>query len=592
MKFLRVFCALCGFLVSAHALDREAFTFTNYNLDVRIEPEQQRLAARGKITLRNDSATPQKNLCLQISSTLDWRSIQLDGKPVQFVSQPYTSDIDHTGTLSEALATLPKEVPAKGTLELEIGYEGIIPLDVTRLTRIGMPAEVARHSDWDQIGKSFTAVRGIGYVAWYPVATESANLSEGNSVFETLARWEARGEQTDFKIKFSRTGEVTPSFVRCNSPLGSAQGYEQMGRAYLAWSECSFQPLAGSVPLFLAGDYESLDKPPVNISYLAAHKPAAENYALAAQVVLPFVTEWFGIAKGRPEARAQVVELSDPQAAPYETGSMMLTPLNSDSKLAQLRAVHQLTHSAFFSPRPWIYEGLAHFAQAAYRERESGRDAALDFMGLHRTAVAEAEKALAEAQRAEAQQKGADAADSPVNSSVVDTSLVGTSIEEFYRSKAMYVWWMLRDMIGENTLKKALAGYRPDWDNAPSYLQHLIEAQSKRDWGWFFDDWVYRDRGLPDFRVSSAYPRKMAGSNYIVTVTVENRGNAGAEVPVTLKTEDRQVTKRLEVRAKSEAVIRIESASTPQEIDVNDGSVPESDMSNNVYKIEIPEKSN
>jgi aminopeptidase N len=255
--------------------------------------------------------------------------------------------------------------------------------------------------------------------------------------------------------------------------------------------------------------------------------------------------------------------------------------------MAQFTAVHQLTHAVFFSPRPWIYEGLAHFAQAAYRERESGRDAALDFMGLHRTAVAEAEKALADAQR-----KGAGAADSPVNSSVVDTSLVGTSIEEFYRSKAMYVWWMLRDMIGGNVLKKALAGYRPDSDNAPSYLQHLIEAQSKRDLGWFFDDWVYRDRGLPDFRVSSAYPRKMSGSNYIVTVTVENRGNAGAEVVVTLKMEDRQVTKRLEVRAKSEAVIRIESASTPQEIDVNDGSVPESDMSNNVYKIEIPEKSN
>src|SRR3984893_2757212 len=192
MKFLRVFCALCGFLVSAHALDREAFTFTNYNLDVRIEPEQQRLAARGKITWRNDSASPQKNLCLQISSTLDWRSIQLDGKPVQFVSQPYTSDIDHTGTLSEALVILPKEVPLQGTLELEIGYEGIIPLDVTRLTRIGVPEEKARDSDWDQISTSFTAVRGVGYVAWYPVATESANLSEGNSVFQTLARWKAR----------------------------------------------------------------------------------------------------------------------------------------------------------------------------------------------------------------------------------------------------------------------------------------------------------------------------------------------------------------------------------------------------------------
>ena len=113
MKYLRVLCVLCGVLVQAHAIDREAFTFTNYNLDVRIEPEQQRLAVRGKITLRNDSASPQKNLTLQISSSLDWRSIQLEGKPAQFVSQPYTSDIDHTGALSEALVTLPQSGPAK-----------------------------------------------------------------------------------------------------------------------------------------------------------------------------------------------------------------------------------------------------------------------------------------------------------------------------------------------------------------------------------------------------------------------------------------------------------------------------------------------
>src|SRR5205085_4196607 len=114
MRFLCVLCALCGF--QSFALDREAFTFTNYDLDVRVEPEQQRLAVRGKLTLRNDSATPQKNLVLQISSSLNWRSIQLAGKPVQFVSQPYTSDIDHTGSLSEAVVTLPKEVMPKSTV--------------------------------------------------------------------------------------------------------------------------------------------------------------------------------------------------------------------------------------------------------------------------------------------------------------------------------------------------------------------------------------------------------------------------------------------------------------------------------------------
>ena len=88
--------------------------------------------------------------------------------------------------------TLPREVPPKGTIELDVGYEGVIPLDVTRLTRIGVPEDKAKHTDWDQISKSFTAVRGIGYVVWYPVATESANLSEGNSVAETVGRWNAR----------------------------------------------------------------------------------------------------------------------------------------------------------------------------------------------------------------------------------------------------------------------------------------------------------------------------------------------------------------------------------------------------------------
>jgi hypothetical protein len=577
MKFLRVFCVLCGVLVQAHAIDREAFTFTNYNLDVRIEPEQQRLAVRGKITLRNDSASPQKNLALQISSTLDWRSIQLNGKPAQFVSQPFTSDIDHTGALSEAIVASPKEIPPKGTVELKIGYEGTIPLDATRLTRIGVPAGVARHSDWDQIGASFTAVRGIGYVAWYPVATESANLSEGNTVLETVARWKAREAQAQLKINLGVSGEGTPGVPLCNGEAGGATSNEQMGRAYLSKAECDFRSLGQTVPLLVIGPNERLDQPPVNISYLPDHKPAAETYALAVQLAIPFVTEWLGPLKTTPEAREQVVELSDSEAAPYESGSMLLTPLNSDSGLARLTAVHQLTHAAFFSPRPWIYEGLAHFAQAVHRDQESGRQAALDFIGLHRTAMAEAEKALAA-------EHGQNAGDGE--------SLINTNIEELYRSKAMCVWWMLRDMIGDEALKKALAAYRPESDTTPSYVQHLIEAQSKSDLGWFFNDWVYRDRGLPDFQVAAVYSWESVGNAHVVTVTVENRGDAGAEVPVTLKMVEGQVVKRIQVLGKSKAIIRMEALSAPLEIVVNDGSVPESDMSNNVYRIEAPGKKN
>ncbi|MBZ5648873.1 MAG: hypothetical protein LAO18_00145 [Acidobacteriia bacterium] len=577
MRVLRVFGVLCALLVQAHALDREAFTFTSYDLDVHIEPEQQRLAARGRITLRNDSTSPQKNLILQISSSLDWRSIQIDGKPVQFVSQAYASDIDHTGALSEAIVTLPREVPAKGIVELEIGYEGIIPLDATRLTRIGVPQDQARHSDWDQIGNSFTAVRGIGYVAWYPVATESANLSEGNSVFETAARWKARELQAGMKIKLSYLGEGTQAVPLCNGEAGGVRYFKQSGQGYESANDCAFPSLGETVPLFVIGPYETLDQPPVNISYLPEHKAAAQTYALAAQLAAPFVTEWFGAPKGPAQVRAEVVELSDPEAAPYESGSMLLTPLNNDSKLHQLTAVHQLTHAAFFSPRPWIFEGLAHFAQAVYRERDGGRQSALDFMGMHRTALAEAEKALAGERSRKA---GA------------GESLISTSIEDLYRSKALYVWWMLRDMIGEDALKKALAVYRADADNTPAYLQHLIEAQTKRDLGWFFDDWVYRDRGLPDFHLAAVYPWEPSTKAYVVTVTVENLGDAGAEVPLILNMEQGQVTQRLLVPGKSKATIRMEAISAPQEIVLNDGSVPESDIRNNVYKVEAPAKRN
>jgi len=124
-----------------------------------------------------------------------------------------------------------------------------------------------------------------------------------------------------------------------------------------------------------------------------------------------------------------------------------------------------------------------------------------------------------------------------------------------------------------------------DADTAPAYLQHLIEGESKRDLQWFFEDWVYGDRGLPDFRLASVHSRRMEGTNYIVTLTVENTGDAGAEVQITLKLEDGQVTKKLEVHAKSLGIIRMEAASAPVEVTVNDGSVPESDISNNVYKI-------
>jgi len=131
--------------------------------------------------------------------------------------------------------------------------------------------------------------------------------------------------------------------------------------------------------------------------------------------------------------------------------------------------------------------------------------------------------------------------------------------------------------------------YHPEEDKEPSYMPRLIQAQTQRDLEWFFDDWVYRDHGLPDFKVESAFTRKTLPDGYMLTITVNNAGGAGAEVPLTVKFAGGEVTKRLVVRGKSNGVIRIEVPKPPEEVVVNDGSVPESDMTNNVFKIEAAE---
>jgi len=147
-------------------------------------------------------------------------------------------------------------------------------------------------------------------------------------------------------------------------------------------------------------------------------------------------------------------------------------------------------------------------------------------------------------------------------------------------------------MAGDDALKEAIRKYRAEDDNdtdkAPKYVERLIEAASKRDLSWFFDDWVYQDRGLPDFHVQSVHPWKTEKGVQFITVTLENLGNAGAEVPFTVIFEGGEITKRIEVRAKATATTRVELPGTATEIVVNDGSVPESDLTNNVFKIAAP----
>jgi hypothetical protein len=569
--FRNIIVLILALSVAGFSLDRNAFTFINYDLEIRVAPDEQQIAGRGKITLRNDSDKPQSNLALQISSSLDWRMIELNGDALEYVSELQTTEIDHTGKVTEAIVTLPSPIAPKATVTLDVGYNGTMPADATRLTRMQLPFDNASATDWDRISAAFTGVRGIGHVAWFPISIDPANLGD-NTLFSTISQWQAREAQTTMKSRFCWITDEDHSYsVVANGEfdgMGDDPGAGEGNRA--GCSTYTFTHLQRTVPTFSMAPFSMLTRSSISLYFLTGHDSQASDYALAAEKVQPLVESWFG----KTQEKVQVVELPEADDQPFDSGAMLFTPLNTrDKKQVENAMAHQLTHAAFHSPRPWISEGLASFASLLVREQNDGRQAALAYLNSNLPVLVAAEK-----QNADAAKPSGNAAQ----------SLVATDDEIYYRVKAAYVWSMLRDMIGDNALQAALKNYRATDDKDPAYVQRLIAAQSKRDLEWFFDDWVYRDRGLPELKIDAAAPRQTLNNSYVVAVTVENSGNAGAEIPVTVRSANGEWTERLVVHAHQKETTRIVVAGNPTSVEINSGTVPEGDASDDKLELKPP----
>jgi hypothetical protein len=302
--------------------------------------------------------------------------------------------------------------------------------------------------------------------------------------------------------------------------------------------------------------------------------------------------------------------------APFDSGAILFSPItNTDRRIVEVTIAHQLAHACLDSPRPWIVEGLAHFVQALVREGQDGRKAALAYLQQFRPALVEAEKQArpAAASAASGNKTPTGATSSPaapgnpptpgkasaVTAESKPTPPASATTEEgqpliratddvYYRSKALFVWWMLRDMLGDEVLQRALQQYRGEDDREASYVQRLVEGAARRRLEWFFDDWVYRERGLPDFRIEAVNTRPMLTEGVTVSVTVVNDGDAGAEVPVRAPTTGGDAVQRILVPGRGKATLRLNAAAVPDEVIVNDGSVPEMGTGKNTFKVNTP----
>jgi hypothetical protein len=540
--------------------DRTAVVITAWDLDVHLNPRQQSMEAQARVTLRNNSASPLERIAVQLSSTLNFDMIGLHGKRIAFQQNTVPSDADHTGQLHEAVIPLDTPLAPDASLTLDVDYGGTIPLTAQRLTAIGAPDATAQASDWDRISEDFTGLRGFGNVVWYPVSSLPVSMGDGAKLFAEIGRQKLLDQDATASLRVTEEFLSQPPnaaildghYVNLDKPTAMpTASFPGVITASLPASRLGFE----TPSLFLARRVDAYGNG-LRVLALDADQADAQTYIDAARLARPLVRTWLG----NPKDSFTILDLPEPDDAPAETGGLLATPLSTDdAPHLEPVVVHALAHGAFASPRAWLNEGVAAFLGTLWIEANRGRTAAIENLNAGRPALTLAEPAT----------PGVDAGE----------DLLHAATPALYRTKAMYVLWMLRAAAGDKALQGVLQAYDPAQDTKPDYFEHLLEQSSGKDLRWFFDDWVDRDRGLPDLSIAGVYPSRGAHQTVLVAVEIANDGYAEAEVPVTVKGVDASVTQSVRVPAHGRITWRIAFQENPTEVDLNDGTVPEVEAS-------------
>ena len=570
--------------------ERAALTVTAYDLDARIVPATAHLEMHAQITLHNDGATPLSRVALQISSTLQWQSATLlstdsiaTRTKLDIVQHLIDTDTDHTGKSNELVLDLPEPLAPGSSLTLDTFYSGTLPADGGRLQQIGASHDQAISSDWDAISPTATALRGFGNLLWYPVTSPQFFLGDGAKLFEAIAASRLREENATvhMRVALEYNGDPPAAVYFCgrrqplvansdnsDAPVDSGTG--------IATADFPAAPLGfRTLSLFVVEQPESLIAPlskTSNSEKLLAVE-TTDDRALpplvdSAQSLAPLLQSWFGVHP------LSALTILDHSGQPFEDGPLLVAPVGALGTSTSAPALlHSLTYAWVQSGQPWMDEGLAEFMSLLYTEQQQGREAAnaaLRDMLRPLTLAEPAPEALTATGGTQSQGQ----------------PLIAAYDQLYYRRKAGAVWWALRSITGDESLQLALTIWRsqPVSHDSPraqaEAFEHILEQTSHKDLAWFFNDWIFRDRGLPDLTITDVAPRLMeAGkgheTGWLVAVSVRNDGAAAAQVPLVVRSGDLSVTRAIRIPGLSTITERMIIEAKPTQVLVNDGSTPE-----------------
>lgn len=556
---------------SVSDLERKSVSITALDLDIHLNTAAQQLAARALVTVRNTGTAPLSHVPLQISSSLNWERVRIGGRDVSCPVATINSDSDHTGQLHEAAVPISEPLAPGATVQLDVVYSGTIAATARRLLSIGTPEDSASHSDWDAIGPAFTGLRGFGNVVWYPVVSVPVILGDGARLFDEIGRQKLRSSGTEFRLR------LTAEFPHGQSPTVAVINGNAVPLKALD-SETTNSDLPGIATADTGPTTLTFEAPSLFIATEAAHpgnhltvytvpedESAAQNWLTAAAAVSPMIERWLGPT---PRTPLTILDLPDSEDVPWESGPLLAIPLRGgpSGQVSSSVLAHAMTH-AWMAPNPyWLNEGTANFMGTLWDDHMHHRDRALGTLEAGRPALALEEPA-----------SPGEGAGQP---------LAHATFPVYYRTKAAYILWMLRELIGDDALAAALQAFNGAPEKGPagsdasaSFQTALKTAAPRADLKWLFADWIDADHGLPDLSIDKVFPNAVQSGNWLVSVTVSNAGYAAAEIPITVRSATNTTTERVFIPARGTVTPRLLVQGKPNEVQANDGTVPETQAS-------------
>jgi len=223
-------------------------------------------------------------------------------------------------------------------------------------------------------------------------------------------------------------------------------------------------------------------------------------YAKYAQVVVPDFT-WGGMENTSATTLTDVL-LQDERSQPdYDLDSLLAHEL-SHQWFGDLVTCREWAHA-------WLNEGMASYCEYVWDEWYQGEDEA------QQRRLNDASAYLAEDARYRR----------PIVWRVYTEPIELFDVHLY--EKGAWVFWMLRNILGDDVFKRAVQTYVVRHRNGlvtTSDLVRVFEDVSGKTLGWFFDEWVY-GAGHPEFEVSCSWDEDAGAARIAVKQTQKVEGD-------------------------------------------------------------------